>query len=86
MEKSLKAQGELELLICANCSASGYKSCGDLGLNPFRILQEGDFIVWEVSAPESDVEPNDRKVLRFKFHRPQYKAEVERVIAKTRPA
>ncbi len=82
MQKSLEAQGELELLICANCSASGYRSCGDLDLQPAMVSQERDYVIWEMRAPKPDPDAGGEETLRYKFHRPQYTSEVTKLLKK----
>ena len=82
LKRSLDNSGELELLICANCAAAGYKSCGDLDLGPFKISHEGEFVIWQVSAPNSKESAGRGRLLPFKFHQPQYFAEVKKALEK----
>jgi hypothetical protein len=80
MKKSLDQSAELELLICANCAASGYRSCGDLGLKSFLVTQTDQFVEWKIESPGHDLPEQQKVFLTFKFHRPQYVSEVENII------
>ena len=81
LQKSLDVDGEFELLICANCAASGYRSCNDLALQPFQVAHQEQFVFWKVPAPGYDINDDGEKLFHeFKFHRPQYTSEIKRVL------
>jgi hypothetical protein len=82
LKKSLTDPGLQEILICANCAAAGYRNCGDLDLEPFHVIQEADFIIWELKAPPLGIPSVNGSNLRFTFHRPQYATAVEEVLEK----
>lgn len=74
---------EAEILICANCASAGYHSGGDMGLEPFKVKHDLDYVYWDAVAPESHdaVTPNH---IRFKFHREQYEAEIMMALEKNK--
>jgi hypothetical protein len=80
LKKSLTGQGPHEILICGNCAAAGYRNCGDLGVEPFHVIQKVDFIIWELKAAHLGIPSVEGSNLRLTFHRPQYSSAVEKVL------
>lgn len=85
LKETLTAGGQWQLLICANCAASGYKSCGDLDLGHFTVRLEDEFVLWEVKPPHPAT-VQQMKLVRYRFHRPQYEGEVRKVVDGRRSA
>ncbi len=82
MRKSLDQNGELEILICANCAASGYRGCDDLELNPFLVTHEDPYVEWKIESPGTENKKQEKTFLTFKFHRPQYISEIKNMLEK----
>ncbi len=80
LAQSIEESGEFSILICAHCAAEGYPNCGDLLLHEFRIVHEGEFISWEIDPPGYGIFYDDGQPLRFRFHRPQYKAAIQKAV------
>lgn len=83
LRKSLDQSGSFEILICANCAASGYRSCGDLALKPFSVVHKDHYVEWVIESPGHDNTEEGKVFLTFKFHRPQYIAEVKKIESMT---
>lgn len=80
LAESIEKPGEYPILVCAHCAVDGYPNCGDILLNEFRITHEGEFITWEIDPPGHEIFYEYHDPLHFKFHRPQYKATIQRAI------
>ena len=73
LQRSCNASGEYEILICANCAASGHITTDDIGLRPFQITHDGEYVIWKIDLPTSANAPG---ALEFRFHQPQYTKSV----------
>ncbi len=78
LAESIEKPGDFPILICAKCAVMGYPNCGDLLLHEFRIMHEDEFILWEIDPPGERIYYEDGEPLRFRFHRPQYKAAIQK--------
>lgn len=71
---SAEGSGSFSLLICANCAASGYQACEDVGLAPVEVSHDGSTVQWTIRLA-GWVGAGEPIVLRF--HKPQYLKAIE---------
>lgn len=77
IRKSAESSGRFSILVCANCAASGYQTCNDVGLESFEVVHEDNAVHWRIEIVDWLSENAQEHPIRFRFHKPQYQKEIE---------